>query len=195
MIRINLLPFRAARKKEDVRRQISIYLLATFFFLIAGGYYFIQLSSTANRLEAEKKEKETELARYAAITRQIARIKQRTDEIRAKLDVISGLERNKTGPVLLLDEIAVAIPREKLWLRLLHEKKGILTIEGTAMDNDTVARFMTNLEKAEHILAVDLSSTKLKNFKKYELNVTEFVLTCKTYAYKEPPPPTGKKGA
>ena len=76
----------------------------------------------------------------------------------------------------------------------LDEKKGILTLNGTAMDNDTVALFMTNLEKAEHINAVDLTSTKLKTLKEANLNVTDFILKCKIYTYKEEPKPeTDKK--
>ena len=37
MIRINLLPFRAARKKENVRRQISLFLLSLAFLLVVSG--------------------------------------------------------------------------------------------------------------------------------------------------------------
>ena len=34
MIRINLLPFRAARKKENVRRQVSVFLLSLVLVVI-----------------------------------------------------------------------------------------------------------------------------------------------------------------
>ena len=39
MIRINLLPFRAARKKENVRRQVSVFLLS-FVLIIIGVFYY-----------------------------------------------------------------------------------------------------------------------------------------------------------
>ncbi|RLB32469.1 MAG: pilus assembly protein PilN, partial [Deltaproteobacteria bacterium] len=45
MIRINLLPFRAARKKENIKRQISIFVLTTLFAFAAMGYVYIQLES------------------------------------------------------------------------------------------------------------------------------------------------------
>ena len=197
MIRINLLPFRAARKKENIRRQISIYVLSVAFLFIVMAYFFIQLNSTLNGLKEEEQRLQAELKSYDETIKRIAELEKKIKEIRAKLDVIKELERNKTGPVRLLDEIAMAVPRDKLWLTSLKESAGILTLTGTAMDNETVALFMTNLEQAEHISTVDLQTSRLRNLPQYRLNVSDFVLECKTYAFKEkkaePPPAKGKK--
>jgi type IV pilus assembly protein PilN len=99
--------------------------------------------------------------------------------------VIKELERNKTGPVRLLDEIATAVPKDKLWLTSLKESGGMLTLTGTAMDNETVALFMTNLEQSEHVSTVDLQSSRLRNLPEHRLNVSDFVLECRTYSFKE----------
>ena len=57
------------------------------------------------------------------------------------------------------------------------------------MDNHTVALFMTQLEKAPHVNAVDLDRTTLKFFPEYKRRASNFVLTCKTaYAEAEPKP-------
>jgi len=193
MIRINLLPFRAARKKENIRRQISVFALSVVCLALLMGFVFLNLSRTVAALEADMSSKKKELATYAATTKKIQVLKKKIAEVRAKLNVIKELESKKTGPVLLLDELSMAVPKEKLWLTALNEKKGILTLKGTAMDNDTVALFMTNLENAKHIVSVDLQTAKLKNLKKYKLHVVDFVLTCKTYAYKAKAKPKTKK--
>ena len=193
MIRINLLPFRAARKKENIRRQISIYVLSIVCLFLLMGFFFLNLNRKVTALNNDKTAKKKELATYAETTKKINELKKKIAEIRAKLDVIKDLESKKTGPVLLLDELSVAVPKEKLWLTSLDERKGILTLKGTAMDNDTVALFMTNLEKSEHILSVDLQSTKLKTLKQHKLSVIDFDLTCKIYSYKEKTKPKTKK--
>jgi type IV pilus assembly protein PilN len=194
MIRINLLPFRAARKKENIRRQISIYLLSVVFLATVMGYYYLNLTRQVNALEDKTEKNKKNLARYAKTNKRIAELKKKIEEIRAKLEVIQELEEKKTGPVHLLDEIATAVPPDKLWLRSLSEQKGILTLEGTAMDNDTVALFMTNLEKQKHIVSVDLQSTKLKDLPKYKISVSDFVVTCKTYSFKEEKKAPDSKG-
>lgn len=196
MIRINLLPFRAARKKENIKRQISIYVLTTMLLLVGMGYTFLDFNSELTKLKDEEKKIKAELATYEKTVKQINQLEKKIKEIKAKLTVIKRLEKGKTGPVHLLDEVAKAVPKEKLWLNSYRESKGNLQLSGTAMDNETVALFMTNLGKSEYITSVDLQNARLRNIKDLKVRVSDFVLKCKTYAYKEKPKPKkkGKKG-
>ena len=194
MIRINLLPFRAARKKENVKRQITVYALTVVLLVVGMTYYFIQLNDQLSILKEEEQRAQAELKKYDKVIKKIKQLEKTIKEIKVKLTVIKGLEKNKTGPVHLLDEISIAVPKDKLWLNSLRESGGNLTLTGTAMDNETVALFMTQLAKSEFINTVDLQSVKAKNLPQYRLRVSDFVLTCKTYAHKEPPKPKPKKG-
>ena len=192
MIRINLLPFRAARKRENIKRQITIYGLTLIFGILVMVYYSFQLYGTLSELKEEEKGLNAELATYQNTIKRINELEKRIKEVRGKLDVIADLEKKKTGPVHLLDEIALAVPKEKLWLSSFEESKGMLTLRGTAKDNQTVALFMNNLEKSEYIKTVDLQSTTMRPVPEYKIKVSDFVLVCKTYAFQEPP--GAKKG-
>ena len=184
MIRINLLPFRAARKKENIRRQITIFFLSIVFAVLVMAYYAIDLNRELKGLKNKEQDLQAQLKTYEATIRKINELEKKIKEIKAKLAVIRELEKNKTGPVHLLDEIAMAVPKEKLWLTSLKETGGSLKLTGTAMDNETVALFMTNLEKSEYIGTVELQSARLRYLPAYKLRVSDFVLDCKTYAYK-----------
>ncbi len=187
MIKINLLPFRAARKRENVRRQVSIYFLCMLFLFCLMGYLHVSLGSQLARLKASEESLQKELNSYATITREIAKLKKDTQDLNKKLGVIENLEKQRVGPVLLLAELARAVPLDRLWLNSVLETSGRLTLQGTAMDNHTVALFMTQLENAPHISAVDLDRTTLKFFPEYKRRASNFVLTCKTaYAEAEP---------
>ncbi|MBW2029301.1 MAG: PilN domain-containing protein [Deltaproteobacteria bacterium] len=194
MIKINLLPFREARKKENIRRQITIYCLTTALLFTVMIYYFLQLNSTIGSLREDEKNVNAELARYQKTVSKINQLEKKIKEINAKLNVIKELEKNKTGPVHLLEEITYAVPRDKLWLSSLKESGGKLTLTGTAMDNETVALFMTNLERSEYINSVELQSTRMRSLPQYKLRVSDFVLECRTYAFKEAVKPQPKKG-
>jgi type IV pilus assembly protein PilN len=194
MIRINLLPFRAARKQENIRRQISIYFLSIVCLLTLMIYSYLSLSNELNRLKGEETQLKSELASYAKVAQEIDRIRKRTKEIQDKFDVIKRLEKQRSGPVRLLQEIATSVPIDRLWLSAVVEKSGDLTLTGSAMDNDTVALFMTNLEKKNQIISVDLKTTKLQNFPEYKLNAANFVLACKTVFHKDTPVAKPKKG-
>ncbi len=193
MIRINLLPFRAARKKENIRRQVSYYfgsvVLAVFIMI----YVFLQVRGELISLKGEKQKIEAELETYKDTINRINELEKKIADIRKKLDVIKDLEKKKTGPVHLLDQVAEAVPKDKLWLSSFVEKEGTLTLTGTAMDNETFSVFMTNLAKAELITSVDMKETKARSIPEYKLNVFDFSLDCITYAHKEPEEPEVKK--
>jgi type IV pilus assembly protein PilN len=185
MIRINLLPFRAAKKRENIKRQITVYALTVVLLLAGVAYTFLNLNSQLSQLQNEQQKLQQELATHEKTLQRIAALEKKIKEVKTKLAVIKDLEKRKTGPVRLLDEIATAVPKDKLWLTSLSETGGILKLTGRAMDNETVALFMTNLEKSEHITSVELLNTRLQNLAQYRLNVSDFVLECKTYAYQE----------
>lgn len=185
MIRINLLPYRAVRKKENIRKQLSIYALSVLLVVLLLAGIFLNQRSKLNLLVNNMKSKKKELASYSGTTKKIAELKKKIESTQTKLDVIKKLEKNKTGPVLLLDEISQTVPKEKLWLQSLQEKSGILSLKGSAMDNETLSLFMKNLEKAEHIRSVDLKSAKSKTLSNYKLSIIDFMLSCKIYSYKE----------
>ena len=189
MIRINLLPFRAAKKRENIKRQISIYVLTVVLLFCGVAYEYMDLDRELNEAKNKQQSLQKELAAFEKTLKQIAELEKKIKEVKTKLGVIKDLEKKKTGPVHLLDEIAMAVPREKLWLNSLTESAGVLRITGTAMDNETVALFMTTLEKSDYIHSVELVNAKLLHLAQQRLNVAEFSLECKTYAYQEKPKP------
>jgi type IV pilus assembly protein PilN len=187
MIKINLLPFRKARRRENVRRQVNVYFLCLLFLFSLMFYLHFDLNRQLAELETRKTSLQNELKTYQAITREIAQLKSETKTLKTKLDVIRNLEKQRVGPVQLLAEVAWAAPLDRLWLESLSESQGVLTLQGTAMDNDTVALFMTQLEKAPQIRSVDLDKTTLRFFPEHKLRAAGFVLTCRT-AFEVPKP-------
>ena len=180
MIRINLLPFRTARRRENVRRQVNVYFLCLLFLFSTMLFFHFDLNRQLAELDTRKKSLQKELKTYAAVTREIAQLKKETETLKTKLNVIQNLEKQRVGPVQLLADVARSAPLDRLWLESLSESQGVLKLQGTAMDNDTVALFMTQLEKARQIRSVDLDKTTLKFFPKHKLRAAGFVMTCRT---------------
>jgi type IV pilus assembly protein PilN len=182
MIRINLLPFRAARKRENVKRHITVYFATVCLALVAMGIFFITLSSTLSGLKDEETSKNQELAGYQKELQEIKDLENKIKQINSKLSIIKDLEKGKTGPVHLLSDIANAVPKDKLWLTSIKENKGTLSLSGTAMDNETVSLFMKNLKSTEQVTADPiLKSTTRKELPQFRLTVSDFVMECKIF--------------
>ncbi|MEN8782066.1 MAG: PilN domain-containing protein [Desulfobacterales bacterium] len=146
MIRINLLPFRAARKKENIRRQISVFLLSFFLMLAVLIYYNIHLGGQIKDLKTDVDATKNEVAKYQKITKQIEEIKKKLAILEKKTEVIRKLETNRFEPVEMLDNMSGKIIANRMWFTSFNDKPQNVKIDGIALDNKTVADFMTRLE-------------------------------------------------
>jgi type IV pilus assembly protein PilN len=169
MIRINLLPFRAARKKENIRRQISIFLLSLAFLLIILFYYNFSLNSKIGNLDDSIKTTKAALGKYEKINKEIAKIKKKLNNLKKKLAVMDALEANRFVPVTLLDTMTRVIVPKRMWFTRLNTRGEKVQISGVALDNTTVADFMVRLENSGLFNKVDLKTLNKANFKTFSI--------------------------
>ena len=176
MIRINLLPFRAARKKENIRRQASIFMLSLAFLLIIFFYYNFSLSNKIDSLNTNIKNTKTELARYNKINDEIAQIKKKLNNLKKKMAVMKTLEANRFEPTRLLDIMTQVVVPKRMWFTRLESKGEKVQINGIALDNKTVADFMVRLEDCGLFKEVDLKT--LKRQKGQAADLKSFTISC-----------------
>ncbi|MFH1137077.1 MAG: PilN domain-containing protein [Pseudomonadota bacterium] len=179
MIRINLLPIRAFRKKENIRRQVSIYVLTVLFSLGLMGYFLTSLGRTVDDLTGEKEALVAQEAELKKKVKEVNDLKKESEELSQKVLVISGLEKSRRGPVKLLDEISLRTPRDRVWLESLEHGKNRpdqINLTGTAVDNESLALFMSNLEQSGLFSGVGLVRSQSKGVK--GLNLKQFSIQC-----------------
>lgn len=177
MIRINLLPFRAARKKENIRRQVSIFFLSIFLVLITLVYYNFHLGGQIKKLKANIEETQTEVQKYKKITNKIADIKKKLAILKKKTDVIKKLEKNRFEPVIMMNTMSDKTIAKRMWFTTFSSKGSSIVIKGVALDEKTIADFMTRLETTGQYASVNLKTIKKKVVKGSSLR--SFQLVCK----------------
>ena len=166
MIRINMLPFRANRKKENIRRQVSILLLSLAFMLIILFYFNFSLGSKIDDINAKIKETKSDLSKYEKINKEIAQIKKKLKNLKKKIAVMNALEANRFAPIKLMDTMTKVIVPKRMWFTNLQSKGQKVNISGVALDNTTVADFMVRLENSGLFKKVDLKTLKRSKSKK-----------------------------
>lgn len=176
MIRINLLPFRAARRKENVRRQITIFLF--FLMFIAVGLFLSNICFADKVQDLTQKVNSTRLALNAKKKQaaEVDRIERELKILAKKTEVIINLALSRKEAVLLLDTMTKMVIEKRMWFTSLEEKGTGLDVRGIALDNKTVADFMTRLEQTEIFKDVKLKSTKKRKIGDYD-NLKSFVVT------------------
>lgn len=144
MIRINLLPVRAVKKREMGRQILG--LLAIVLVAAMGGNYFWygsrdgEYARNAAALNALKKS----IAEREKIIGEVSTINTRKAEVEKKLAVLDGLRKGRSGPVRMMDALASAVPK-KAWLRSFVEDQKAVKLMGNAASHDEVAEFMRGL--------------------------------------------------
>jgi len=176
MIRINLLPFRAARKKENIRRQVSIFFLSFFLVTVVLVYYHISIGNKITNLKAKKETTKKEVAKFKKINQEIALLKKKLQTFKKKTNVIENLEKNRFEPVRLLDTMSLKVIAKRMWFKSFKSVDKTVEIDGLALDNKTVADFMTRLQGSGLFSAVRLKTIKKAKIKDSDLK--SFQMSC-----------------
>ena len=176
MIRINLLPIRQLKKRAKARNQVFLAILVFVLFLAAmGGVAYLQLmkvSSIQNNIASLNQE----IDKLKPVLAQIKKLEEAQKEIERKSAVIDKLKADSSLTVRVLDEVANIIDTERMWLLDLSQQGGSLSLNGVALDNQTVAEFMDNLKLSPFVSNVELTDSSLKKIAGRDLK--SFSLSC-----------------
>lgn len=171
MIKINLLPIRAAKKKETAIQQFIIAgVVVVLIALVVASLYavkYVQVNATKDDITASNNkinELKTKIGKLEAL-------KALKEQVKKKLDVLTQLRKNKTGPAQRLASLSDLTP-EQLWLTSYNESGQDVKISGIAFTEDLIAQYMKSLEASSDFMAVELvvseqtemAGTKLKKF-------------------------------
>jgi type IV pilus assembly protein PilN len=145
MVRINLLPVRAVKKREAGRQIFILFAVLIVGVLVGNFLWYTSRNSVAERGQAEIQATEAEISKLEKIIGEVNNISKRKKEVEEKLKVLDQLRKGRTGPVKMLDALATAIPK-KVWLTSFEEQGGQAKLRGMADSNDDLAEFMRGLE-------------------------------------------------
>jgi type IV pilus assembly protein PilN len=183
MIRINLLPFRKARKKENVRQQVSVFVLVLIFLILGMSYLALTLNRKIENLDSRIKTSTQQLSELTVLTKEIDEIKKKLDTIKKKTVVIKNLERNRKSSVVLLDTMTNMVIPGRMWFTSLSDISESVEINGLALDNKTVADFMIKLEGSKLFSGVSLKTLKQQAIK--DVILKNFEISCRKIAKPE----------
>jgi type IV pilus assembly protein PilN len=160
MIQINLLPVREARRKADLRQQLLQLVLALIVVGTGIAYAHSRIQDQITTAESRVQQMEADIARFKPQLDQVAAFREKKAALQKKIEIIEGLDRARTGPVRMLDELATHTP-ERLWLTTVTTKGSSIELDGRSLDNELVAVFLGALKDSPYFDNVDLNVTEV----------------------------------
>lgn len=172
-IRINLLPHRQMRRARIQRMftMMAALALALGVAVVAAGQYWISnAKESQERRNAYLKEEIAKLDKQIA---EIAQLKEKTNDLLARKEVVESLQANRMESVRLFVELARQLP-EGLYIKSLKQAGDTFTIVGYAQSSARVSTFMRALEASTLFLEPALVEVKAAEIDKRRMN--EFTL-------------------
>jgi type IV pilus assembly protein PilN len=189
MMRINLLPVKAARKHGSARQELIIFagILAVSVVGLFSWWGVVDGRITNERARVEGAKRALE-AVAKDVTR-VEEIKKKAEVLERKVTVVAQLKTKKTGPAKMLDELATILTEQKkVWLTKLDEKDGVLLLEGGAMEHENVSAFQVALTKQSKLfknvklllVSANAKSAAAPGAGTGGVNYVEWKMTCQT---------------
>lgn len=158
MIRINLLPAKESQQALGQRQQRALIALGgTVALLIMVLPYMLQAHQLST-LERETSAVQEEIKHFDERVKEVRDLDKLKVELQTKLRIIDDLNNKRVGPARVLGDLSVATP-DNLWLVDFKETANAATITGLALDNQTIALFMRQLQSSPYFHGVDLVET------------------------------------
>lgn len=201
MIRINLLPYREERKKENILRQINVFLFVFFVVLAILIVINVRFSHTVTTLNTKIKNTKALLAQAETKSKKVDQIKKALEKLKQKTEVIRNIEKNRRASVMLLENMSKLVaektpgspsgasassenkPVKRLWFTSFEANGDNISIHGIALDNKTIADFMSRLEDSKLYQNVTLKNIKQQIVN--HLNLKNFDIGCNRVSLNE----------
>lgn len=176
MIRINLLPHREIARAAR-RRQFNTMLglaVAAGVVIVLLGHSLIAARQSSQ--EARNAFLQQEIAKLDVQIAEIKKIREQTQALLERKQVVETLQSNRTEVVHLFDQMIRLLP-DGLYLKSFKQVGNVITISGYTQSSARVSTLMRNLEASpwfETVNLVEIKAAKVNN-----LRANEFVLTVK----------------
>src|SRR6266850_1163845 len=171
MLHINLLPVRAAKKREFGKQQLLFVLLLV---LASIGNYFVynRFESELRSLDKQIAATRAEIAQLEKTIGEVKSIKEDKKALEDKLKILDTLKKGRTGPVKVLDELASVVP-QKVWIVEFSEQNGGVSITGQAVNYEDLSTFSKKLKASTHF-----TNITIKGARQRADGTVDWVITC-----------------
>ena len=168
MIRVNLLPHRAEKRKA---RREQFYALSGVMLVFGGLIWFLGYSVINGQISAQEGKNAFLKSEIAALDKQIdeiKKLKEQTSALLASKQVIESLQANRAEIVYLFNELARQVPGG-VYLKSIKQGGGKITLAGYAQSDARVSTLMRNLDDSPLLEKPNLAEIKAATVEKRRL--------------------------
>lgn len=181
--RLNLLPWREMRRREQDRQLLTIAIGAWVLMIVIVFYAHIHVSALIETQTKRNEFLKQEIAKVEQQIKEVAELKKRRQDLIARMNVIQQLQADRTRVVRVFDELVRRVPDGVQLLTIKQTGGSSMALTGVAQSNARVSALMRNFAASEWFSDPELEVINVRQ--RGGNRVSEFSLKVKNVAKKE----------
>ncbi len=148
MANINLLPWREEQRRE---RNRSTLMACVALWLFAGLIVFGAKLFMDGKIQYQENRNtylQSEINDLSQVIKEIEDLKDKRDQLLARMEVIQSLQANRSQIVHVFDDLVTKLPKG-VYYESIRKSDGRLRINGNAQSNGRVSALMRNLDASD----------------------------------------------
>lgn len=190
--RLNLLPWREMRRREQDRQLLTIGIGAWVLMGLTVFYAHLHVNGLIEDQNRRNEYLQSEIAKVEKEIKEIAEIKKQRQDLIARMNIIYQLQGDRTRVVRVFDELVRRLP-EGVYFTSMEQGGQNISLRGVAQSNARVSALMRNLSSSDWFVNPELEVINVKE--KGADRVSEFSLKVKQATKEKEKEESGKKDA
>ena len=169
MVRINLLPHREQKRQARQRQFVSLAIGLAILAIAVVGLGHVVIAARIEDQNSRNKLLQSEIAKLDEQIKEIDRLRDQTQALLARKQVVETLQANRTEAVHLLDQLVRQLP-DGVYLKSVKQNGARVTLTGYAQSNARVSTLMRNIESSPWLGAPELIEIRAVALDKQKVN-------------------------
>jgi type IV pilus assembly protein PilN len=191
MVRINLLPHREQKRQARQRQFVSLAIGLAVLGIAMVGLGHVVIAARIDNQVSRNKLLQTEIVKLDEQIKEIDKLREQTQALLARKQIVETLQANRTEAVHLLDQLVRQLP-DGLYLKSVKQNGGKVTLVGYAQSNARVSTLMRNIEGSPWLATPELVEIKSVPLEKQKVNEFTLNLQVKRLTDSTVPPVPGR---
>jgi type IV pilus assembly protein PilN len=146
--RINLLPWRELRRREQDRQLMSASVGAWILMGLVVFYGQWHMNGLIDHQNKRNNYVKNEIVKLEKEIKEIDELKKRKQALLARMEIIQQLQRDRTQIVHVFDDLVRKLPKG-VYLTQLAKKNNAISLDGFAQSNARVSALMQSLDSSD----------------------------------------------
>ncbi len=195
MIRINLLPHRAEKRRARQIQFVALSVISVALGALLVGFVHAAISSQVSYQERRNEYLKQETAILDKQIEEIKKLREQTQSLLARKDAVEKLQSDRSDVVHLLDQMLRILP-DGVYLKTLKQTGSKINVNGYAQSNARISTLMRAIEDSRWLNSpslVEIHASTAGGARVSEFALT-FNLTKQNKTEKAAVKPAGAKG-